>query len=222
MGHKVHPKAFRLGVIYSSNSKWFAKHNFRTFLKEDVQIRRFLKKKLRDAGVDRIEIERFVSKMNIIIHSAKPGMIIGRGGVEIESLKKEIHQKFLGSKKANINISIQEINKPDMSAQVICQGIVDQIEKRIPFRRAMKRTIEQVKKAGAKGVKITIGGRLDGADIARSETLSSGNLPLHTLRADIDYARDAAFTTYGTVGVKVWIYKGEVFEKESVKSTARK
>lgn len=221
MGHKVHPKAFRLGVIYTSNSKWFAKNNFRVFLKEDVQIRRFLKHKLREAGVDRIEIERFAAKMNIIIHSAKPGMIIGRGGVEIEALKKEIHQKFLGSKKANINISIQEVNKPDMSSQVICQSIIDQLEKRIPFRRAMKRAIEQVKKAGAKGVKITIGGRLDGADIARSETLSAGNLPLHTLRADIDYARDTAHTTYGTIGVKVWIYKGEVFEKDLVKQTRK-
>src|SRR3990167_7472828 len=156
MGQKVHPKVFRLGTIYTTSSKWFAKTNFRQFLKEDVQIRRFLKIKLREAGVGKIEIERSAQSMNVIIYSAKPGIIIGRGGAGIEN----------------------------------------------------------VKKAGAKGVKIMIGGRLDGAEIARSEMLSSGSLPLHTLRADVDYARGAAMTTYGTIGVKVWIYKGEVFAGE--------
>lgn len=214
MGQKVHPKVFRLGTIYTTSSKWFAKKNFRQFLKEDVQIRRFLKVKLREAGVGKIEIERSAQSMNVIIHSAKPGIIIGRGGSDIESLKKEVIQKYLGSRKIKLNISIQEIQKPELDAQVVVQQVIDQIEKRMPFRRLMKRTIENVKKAGAKGVKVMISGRLDGAEIARSEKLTSGSLPLHTMRADIDYARGAAMTTYGTIGVKVWIYKGEVFAGE--------
>src|SRR3990167_4910599 len=187
MGQKVHPKVFRLGTIYTTSSKWFAKTNFRQFLKEDVQIRRFLKIKLREAGVGKIEIERSAQSMNVIIYSAKPGIIIGRGGADIENLKKEVIQKYMGSRKIRLNISIQEIQKPELDAQVVAQQIIDQIEKRMPFRRVMKRTMENVKKAGARGVKIMVGGCLDGAEIARSEMPSSGSLPLPPLRADVDF-----------------------------------
>lgn len=211
MGQKVHPMAFRLGVLYTSKSKWFATHTFSELLKEDVRIRKFLKGKLRDAGVSLIEIERSAHIINIIIHSSRPGVIIGRGGADVEMLKKEIHNQFLGSKKITVNITIQEVQKPDMNAQLICRAIIEQIEKRMPTRQIMKRAIEQVKKVGGKGVRVTLSGRLNGAEIARRETLSFGKLPLHTIRADIDYARDAAYTTYGTVGVKVWVYKGEIF-----------
>ncbi|OGY79629.1 MAG: 30S ribosomal protein S3 [Candidatus Kerfeldbacteria bacterium RIFCSPHIGHO2_02_FULL_42_14] len=211
MGQKVHPTAFRLGVLYTPKSKWFAKHNFSILLKEDVCIRKFLKRKLREAGVGSIEIERSAHTINIIIHSSRPGVIIGRGGAEVELLKKEVHDTFLGNQKITVNITIQEIQKPDIDAQLICRALVEQVEKRMSVRQIMKRAIQQVKKAGGKGVRVTLSGRLNGAEIARRETLSFGKLPLQTIRADIDYARDAAYTTYGTVGVKVWIYKGEVF-----------
>lgn len=220
MGQKVHPKIFRIGVLYTANSKWFAKKNFREYLKQDVQIRRHIKKKLRDAGIAAIDIERSSNSMNIIIHTSKPGVIIGRGGAEIEALKLEVYKKYLGNKKIKVNINIQEVQKPDMNAQLVCHNMVDQIEKRVPFRQVLKRTIESVKKAGAKGIKVSVAGRLNGAEIARTEKLAYGSLPLHTLRADIDYARDAAVTTYGAIGVKVWIYKGEVFQKSN-KGVAR-
>ena len=216
MGQKVHPKIFRIGVIFSSSSKWFApKEKFRELLKEDVRIRKFLKEKLKDAGVASIEIERSSGSINVIIYSSKPGIIIGRGGADIEKLKQEVHRKFLGSKKIKVNISIQEVSKPDINAQLISRAMVEQIQKRLPTRQIMKRTIEQMKRGGALGGKVTVAGRINGAEIARTESLAFGSLPLHTLRANIDYARDAAHTTYGAVGVKVWIYKGEVFNKDS-------
>lgn len=214
MGRKVNPRIFRIGIINESCSKWFAQKNYRVFLKEDIQIRDYIRKKLREAGVARIEIERSSGTITIIIHTSRPGVVIGRGGAGIEDLKKIIKQKFLGSKKVSLNINIQEVSKPDVVAELVLQGLISQIEKRLPFRRVMKRGIDQVMRAGAEGVKIIMAGRLNGVEIARTETLLEGKVPLHTLRADIDYSRGTAHTTYGTIGVKVWIYRGEIFEKD--------
>lgn len=217
MGHKVNPKVFRIGTTITWNSKWYSRKDYSVFLKEDVMIRKFLLNKLKEASVDKIEIERSAGSMNIIIYSARPGMIIGRSGVGIEELKKNIKDKFLGSKKIDVKITIQEIKYPNLSAAIAVQQIAADLEKRIPFRRAMKAVISKIELAGAKGVKVIVGGRLNGADIARSETIASGSLPLHTLRADIDYSRGIASTIYGVIGIKVWIYKGEIFEEDSEK-----
>ncbi len=221
MGQKVNPKIFRTGIIRNWNSKWFSKRYFSPLLKQDVVIRKFLKKKLKDAGLAKIEIERSAENINIIIYAVRPGVIIGRSGVGIEDLKQQIIKKILNKKetmvpgKMNLNINIMEVDKPNLNAQVVVAAIIADLEKRIPYRRVMKQAISRVERAGAKGVKIIVAGRLNGADIARTETLTSGMIPLHTLRADIDYARGAAQTIYGKIGVKVWIYKGEVFEKEN-------
>jgi len=221
MGRKVNPRIFRIGIINESCSKWFAQKNYSVFLKEDVQIRDFIRKKLREAGVARIEIERSSGTITIIIQTSRPGVVIGRGGAGIEDLKKIIKQKFLGSQKISLNINIQEVNKPDIVAELILQGLITQIEKRLPFRRVMKRGIEQVMRAGAEGVKVVMAGRLNGAEIARTETLSEGKVPLHTLRADVDYSRGTARTTYGAIGIKVWIYRGEIFEKDERKDNIK-
>ncbi len=213
MGQKVNPQTFRLGVNRRAISRWFTKDKFAQYLKEDVKIRDFLKKKLRGAGVSLIEIERSAGDIKIIIHTSRPGMVIGRGGTQADDLKDEIRQKFLGSQKIHIHITIQEVQKPDLSAELVSQNLIEQIEKRVPFRKAMKRGLEAVERAGALGVKITMAGRLNGAEIARTESLTHGKVPLHTLRADIDFATNAAHTTYGAVGVKVWIYKGEIFDE---------
>lgn len=212
MGQKVNPKIFRMGQSESWRSKWFNKKNYVAFLQQDYYIRKFIKNKLKDCGVDRIEIERSAKKITINIATAKPGLIIGRGGSGIEELKKTIINKFL-TKEDFLNINIAEVENPGLSAEVVLQSMIADIEKRIPFRRVMKQNIEKVMRAGALGVKITMSGRLNGAEIAREETLHEGRMPLHTLRANIDYTRGAAFTTYGAVGIKVWIYKGEYFQK---------
>lgn len=217
MGQKVNPKIFRIGTLYSWDSKWFSKKDYPRLLKEDMLIKIFLIKELKDGAVTNIEIERSANNITIIIHSAKPGVIIGRGGQGIEELKKKIKNKFLPSK-ASLNLNIMEVSNPNLSAELIVQSVVADLEKRIPFRRVIKQAISRVEKAGAKGVKITVSGRLNGNEIARSETLGSGRLPLHTLRADIDYAAEKALTTYGTVGAKVWIYKGEKFRSEEQKN----
>ncbi len=216
MGHKVHPKLYRIGIIYDWSSKWFEnRKKYIKNLREDFLVKEFLMNKLRNSFIDRVEIERSPDKMDIIIYSARPGMIIGRNGVGSEKLKKEIKSKFLKNYKVNaFNLTINEVNKPNLSARIVSQQIVDDIEKRVPYRRAMKSAISRVKKAGALGVKVKVKGRLNGAEIARPETLAIGKLPLHTLRANIDYALNIAHTTYGAIGVKVWIYKGEVFKKE--------
>ncbi|PIY96354.1 MAG: 30S ribosomal protein S3 [Candidatus Kerfeldbacteria bacterium CG_4_10_14_0_8_um_filter_42_10] len=214
MGRKVNPKIFRIGIIYQANSKWFAQKYYSVLLREDVQIRDFLRKKLKEGGVAKIEIERSAGKLTVIIYTSRPGVIIGRGGGGIEELKKQLKQKYLGSKKVDLNINIQEVDRPDLNAELILQGLIAQIEKRIPFRRVMKRGIEQVIQAGAQGVKIIMAGRLNGVEIARTETLSQGKVPLHTLRADIDYSRGTARTTYGAVGIKVWVYRGQIFQKQ--------
>lgn len=216
MGHKVHPKIFRIGEIYTWDAKWFSKRDFAKFLQQDQVIKKFIKKELKEAAVAKIEIERAASAITFIIHSAKPGVIIGRGGQGVEDLKKKIKENFL-DKKTTLNINIQEVANPSLCSELIVQSIIADLEKRMPFRRVMKQAIGRVQKTDAKGIKITVGGRLNGAEIARTESLSHGKLPLHTLRADIDYARGVAHTTYGTLGVKVWIYKGEIFKKEKEK-----
>ncbi|MFA6322406.1 MAG: 30S ribosomal protein S3 [Candidatus Buchananbacteria bacterium] len=216
MGHKVHPKVFRVGGIYTWDSKWFSKRDFAKFLQQDLLIKKFLKKELKEAAIAKIEIERSASALTIIIHSAKPGVIIGRGGQGVEDLKKKIKNEFL-DKKTTLNVNIQEVSNPNNNSELIVQSIALDIEKRMPFRRVMKQAIGRVEKTDAKGVKVTVGGRLNGAEIARTETLTSGKLPLHTLRADIDYARGVARTTYGAIGIKVWIYKGEIFKKKEEK-----
>jgi len=216
MGKKVNPKIFRIGITRTWPSRWFSGgQNYIKNVEQDVRIRRFLLRELREAGVDRIEIERNTNKININIHTAKPGLIIGRGGTGVEDLKKKIHSNFLKNfRLGEININILEVDRPNLSAQIVAQSVIMDIEKRIPFRRAMKQAISRVERAGALGVKVMVGGRLNGVEIARSEKLVSGKVPLHTLRADIDYARGTARTTFGSIGIKVWIYKGEVFEKE--------
>jgi len=213
MGHKVNPVIFRIPVLWGWNSKWFSRSNYSTLLREDIQIRRMISKKCREAGVDAIEIERTTRQVKITIHASKPGLIIGRGGAQAEELKKKIKKDFITGTQ-DLQVNIVEIAQPNLSAAVVVQGMVADIEKRIPFRRTMKQVIDRVQKAGAQGVKVVMSGRLDGAEIARTEMLSWGKIPLHTLRANIDYSRLAAFTTYGAVGIKVWIYKGDIFDKK--------
>jgi len=221
MGQKVNPKIFRIGITKSWDSKWFSMHNFKLYLKQDVAVRKFLKNKIKEAGLAKIEIERSAENINIIIYASRPGVIIGRAGTGIEELKKGLLTNIFNKKetklpgKLSLNINIMEIDKPNLNAQIVLDNMIADLEKRIPFRRVMKQAISRVSRAGAKGIKVYVSGRLNGADIARREVLSEGMIPLHTLRADIDYARGAAQTLYGKIGVKVWIYKGEVFNKSN-------
>ena len=214
MGQKTNPKVFRIGHTTTWNSLWFArKGKFIKQFHQDLQIRKFLQKKLRDAHVANIVIERSPKSLEVILHTAKPGLVIGRGGSGVEELKRELQEKIIkDKKKVNVKLTIKEISRPMLSAGVVAQSIVSDLERRVPYRRAMKRAVDQVMKNGALGVKVIVSGRLNGAEIARSEKIVEGNIPLHTLRADIDYYRTAAHTIYGSVGVKVWIYKGEVFQ----------
>jgi len=215
MGRKVNPKIFRIPLINLWDSKWFAnKNKFRHFLEEDLRIRKFLKIKLKNCGISQIIMERFAGVLRVIIRTAKPGLIIGRGGLDIEKLKKVIKSEFLKNKELNLEINVIEEKSPLLAAEVVLEGAILELEKRMPYRRVLKKVIKQVQAGRAQGVKIIIKGRLGGAEIARSEKAIWGNLPLHTLRADIDYARGTAATTYGSIGVKVWIYKGEKFQKE--------
>ncbi len=216
MGQKVNPKILRMGIIRTWPSKWFgAGKKYINNLEQDIKVRKYLTKKLREAGVDRIEIERNAKKVSVNIFTAKPGIIIGRGGAGVEELKKDIHDRFLKKYRlGEIDLNVTEFDRPNLSSQIVLQQMALEVEKRMPFRRVMKQAINRVERAGALGVRIIMKGRLNGAEIARSEMLSSGKVPLHTLRADIDYSRGVASTTYGAVGIKVWIYKGEVFEKE--------
>ena len=206
MGQKVNPHGIRVGVIKDWDSKWYAEADFADNLVEDNKIRAYLKKKLYSSGVSKIEIERASDRCKVIVHTAKPGVVIGKGGAEIEKLKAEI-QKMTDKK---IVVDIKEIKKPDMEAQLVAENIALQLENRVSFRRAMKSTMSRSRKAGAKCIKTAVSGRLGGADMARTEFYSEGTIPLQTLRADIDYGFAEADTTYGKVGVKVWIYKGEV------------
>jgi small subunit ribosomal protein S3 len=200
-----------MNITEGWKSRWFSKGHFSKQLMEDVKIREYLELHLKKAGLVRIDIERLNDgTITVIIKTTKPGLIIGKGGAGIEELKKKVKAK-LGIKQ-ELKINIEEVRDINLQAQVIANGIAEQLEKRVAFRRLMKQSLEQIMNAGAKGAKVAIGGRLNGADIARTEHLSNGKIPLHTLRADIDFARSTAFTTYGTVGIKVWIYKGDVFE----------
>lgn len=214
MGQKVHPKSFRLAITNAYNSKWFSARNFPALLKQDVQIRKYIMSKVTNAGLARIDIERSLQNLTITIHTSKPGVVIGRGGQGIETLRQAIRRLHMGQGKYNVKVNVQEIEKPELSAQVMVGNMAEQIEKRLPFRRVMKNTIEQVMQAGAKGVKVMLAGRLNGSEIARTEMLSNGSLPLQTLRAGIDYGRGEAHTTYGKIGIKVWIYTGEVFAND--------
>ncbi len=221
MGQKVNPVAFRLGGTQNWKSRWFTTKRYQEFLKEDYLIRNFLTTKLVKAGVDRIEIERSANFLEVIIQAARPGLIIGRGGSGIEDLKKEVRsllaRKLKKPLKMDLRLSVEEVKDADIRAAVVGQGMVEQLEKRLPFRRVLRQTIERVAQSrDVQGVKIMVGGRLDGNEIARREWLRKGSIPLQTMRADIDYAQTTAFTTYGTIGIKVWVYKKEEVSKSKI------
>jgi len=207
VGQKVNPVGLRVGIIRDWESKWYADKDFGDLLLEDVKIREYLKNKLKDAAVSHIEIERAANRVNVTIHTAKPGMVIGKGGAEVENLRVQLG-KIAKDKKVHINIA--EIKQADLDAILVAESIAQQLERRVSFRRALKQAIQRSMRAGAKGIKTAVSGRLGGAEIARSEGYSEGTVPLHTLRADIDYGTAEAHTTYGRLGVKVWIYRGEV------------
>lgn len=210
LGQKVHPIGFRLGYVKEWNSRWFAEKDYPQLLIEDIKIRDFLKKKLYHAGVSKIEIERAASKakkVKVTIHTARPGIIIGKKGAEVENLKNELQRMT----QKEVFINIQEVKRAELDAQLVAENVALQLERRVGFRRAMKRAVTSAMKLGAKGIKIAVSGRLGGAEMARSEWYREGRVPLHTLRADIDYGLAEAKTTYGVIGVKVWIFKGEVF-----------
>ncbi len=210
MGQKTHPIGFRLGVIKTWQSNWYSDKNMAELLQEDLMIRRYVKSRLSRAGISKVEIERAPQKATITIHTARPGIVIGRKGAEVDKLRDEL-QHLTGKE---VYINIQEIRRPELDAQLIGDSIARQIEQRISFRRAMKKSITAAMRMGAEGIKITCGGRLGGAEMARSESFNDGRVPLHTLRADIDYARSTAHTTYGCIGIKVWICKGEIIKGE--------
>ena len=213
MGQKINPIGFRVGVIRDYDAKWYAEKDYATFLHEDLAIRDYINKRLANASVSRIEIERAAKRINISIHTAKPGMVIGQGGSEVEALRKELN-KLTGK---NVHINIIEIKKPDLDAKLVGENIAQQLEARVAFRRAQRQATQRAMRAGAKGIKTMISGRLNGADIARKEAHAEGTVPLHTLRADIDYSWEEAHTTYGKLGVKTWIYRGEVLPDKKSK-----
>ena len=218
MGQKVNPHGFRVGVIKDWDSRWFAEKNaFGDTLVEDYKVRNFIKKGLKDAGIPRIEIERDAQKVRVHIHCAKPGMVIGQGGANINEPRLQL-EKMIGK---TVHINIVEVKQPDLSAQLVAESIASQLERRISFRRAMKQSIGRAMRLGAKGIKTSVSGRLGGAEIARSESYNEGTIPLQTIRADIDYGFAEADTTYGKIGVKVWIYTGEVLKGEITKKPAR-
>ncbi|WP_027407287.1 30S ribosomal protein S3 [Anaerovibrio sp. RM50] len=206
MGQKVNPHGIRLGIVKTWDAKWYAGKDYAANLHEDIKIRRYLKNLLQSSGVSKIETERSKNRLKLTIHTAKPGMVIGRGGSGIEQIKAGL-KKFTNS---NVDISIEEIKNPDMDATLVAENIAGSLERRIAFRRAMKQAVGRTMRLGAKGIKIMCSGRLGGAEIARSESYREGSIPLHTLRADIDYGTAEAATTYGRIGIKVWIFKGEV------------
>ncbi len=215
MGQKVHPTGFRLGIATDWTSKWYADSGqFADFLDEDLKIRDFLKKKLAQAAVSRIQISRPAKSVAVTIHTARPGIIIGKKGEDIERLRIEVAQ-LVSVHINNVKINIEEIRKPELDAQLVAEGIASQLERRVMFRRAMRRSVTNAMRIGAEGIKINVSGRLNGAEIARNEWYREGRVPLHTLRADVDYGFAEALTTYGILGVKVWIYKGEVFDLET-------
>ncbi len=212
MGQKVHPTGMRLGIVTDYTSKWYAaSRDYADYLNSDIEVRDFLKKKLSQASVSKITIERTAGNANITINTARPGLVIGKKGEDIERLRKEVTQ-MMGL--PAIHMNIEEVRKPELDAQLVAEGIAQQLERRIMFRRAMKRAVTNTLRLGAQGIKVTVSGRLNGAEIARTEWYREGRIPLHTLRADIDYGTAEALTTYGIIGVKVWIFKGEVIGKK--------
>lgn len=217
MGQKVNPHGMRIGIIRDWNSKWYAdKAAYADNLNKDIQVRRFLEKKLSSAGVSKVQIERPARNARITIHTARPGVIIGKKGSDVDYLRQEVG-RIMG---VPVHINIEEVRKPDLDAKLVAQGIAQQLERRVMFRRAMKRAVQSAMRAGALGVKVNISGRLGGAEIARNEWYREGRVPLHTFRADIDYGTAEALTTYGIIGVKVWIFKGEVLPKKVVEPVA--
>ena len=212
MGQKTNPIGFRVGVIRKWESTWFAKKDFSKLLYEDMVIRRYLKKRLENVGLSKITISRTTRRVTVNLHSFRPGVIIGKKGEQVESLRAEL-QHLTGK---DIYINIVEIKNPELDAQIVADNVARQLEKRVAFRRVMKKTVSSTMRLGAKGIKVQLGGRLGGAEIARVEKYADGRLPLHTLRADIDYATSRAETTYGTIGVKVWIFKGEIIKKNAL------
>ncbi|AYW45878.1 30S ribosomal protein S3 [Tetragenococcus koreensis] len=206
MGQKINPIGMRIGVIRDWEAKWYAEKEYADLLHEDLRIRKFIAEKLAEAAVSTVEIERAAKRVNISIHTARPGMVIGKGGSEVENLRKQLN-KLTGKR---VHINIVEVKKSDLDAKLVGEGIARQLENRVAFRRAQKQALQRTMRAGAKGIKTQVSGRLNGADIARVEGYSEGTVPLHTLRADIDYAWEEADTTYGKLGVKVWIYRGEI------------
>lgn len=206
MGQKVHPKGFRIGIIRDWDSNWYADRDYADLLHEDVKIRKMIKERFYTAGISKVEIQRTGNRVRVTIHTAKPGIVIGRGGMEVEKLKQDL----IKLTEKNININIQEIRKPELDAQIVAENVAQQLEKRISFRRAMKQSVSRTMRVGGIGMKIAISGRLGGAEIARTEWYAEGKVPLHTLRADIDYGFAEANTTYGKIGIKVWINRGEV------------
>lgn len=220
MGQKVNPHGLRVGVVKGWNSKWYAdKNDFDVFLVEDDKIRKYVKEKLFIAGISKIEIERAANKVKISIYTSKPGMVIGRGGSGVEALRKDIEEMTGRS----ISINVEEIKNPSLDGQLVAENIASQLERRVSFRRAMKQVIQRTMRSGAKGIKTQVSGRLGGADMARTEGYDEGSIPLQTLRADIDYGFAEADTTYGKIGVKVWIYKGEILptKKEEKEETVK-
>lgn len=211
MGQKVHPIGIRLGIVKDWNSRWYANNqDYSLFLSQDLMVRQFLKTKLAHASVSKIQINRPANNAHITIHTARPGIVIGKKGEDIDILRQEI-SKMIG---VPVQLNVEEIRKPELDAQLVAEGVAQQLEKRIMYRRAMKRAVTNTMRLGAEGIKINVGGRLNGAEIARSEWYREGRVPLHTLRADIDYATAEAKTTYGIIGIKVWIFKGEVFDMD--------
>ncbi|MBS3952919.1 MAG: 30S ribosomal protein S3 [Methylicorpusculum sp.] len=216
MGQKVHPTGIRLGIVKDWNSRWYANsHDYPLFLHQDLTVREFLRKKLAHASISRIQINRPASNAHITVHTARPGIVIGKKGEDIDKLRQEI-SAMIG---VPVQLNVEEIRKPELDAQLVAESIAQQLEKRIMYRRAMKRAVTNTMRLGAEGIKINVAGRLNGAEIARSEWYREGRVPLHTLRADIDYGTAEANTTYGIIGIKVWIFKGEVFDIESHKAT---
>lgn len=213
MGQKVNPQGLRIGITTGWKSRWFSKKEYAKQLQEDFRIRQMLEKKLAKAAVGSVDVERSVGKVRIIIKTARPGVIIGRGGTGVEDLKKQLKEKFFKTRKIDLKVEVEEIKNAEENAKIVARNVAEQLSKRMPYRRILKGTIDQAMEGRRiKGIKIEVAGRLGGSEIARREWLSKGTLPLHTLRADVDYAKVESGTTYGVIGVKVWIYKGEKFE----------
>jgi small subunit ribosomal protein S3 len=221
MGQKVHPIGIRLGITKEWASKWFAdSQNYPDYIEQDHRVREFLRVKLKDASVSRVHIERPAKRANITIHTARPGIVIGKKGEDIEKLRGQV-ARLLGMPLHDVRLNISEIRKPELDAQLVAEGIAQQLERRVQFRRAMRRAVTNTMRLGAEGVKVKVSGRLNGAEIARSEWYREGRVPLHTLRADIDYGLAEARTTYGVIGVKVWVFRGEVFDYQESKQEAQ-